>query len=137
MKQLLSFNRTIRIRLLLNFFAVLTSAMVMPYTIVYFSAKIGLSLTTTMIFIIGCISIIGYLIGGRLSDNIGRKSVIIVSEVLAGVGFIIISYFDMLSVFYTLPILLSFNIFGSYNKAIIYRILAICICMVFVSCGFG
>mgnify|MGYP005606445325 CR=1 FL=1 len=109
MKQLLSFNRTIRIRLLLNFFAVLMSAMVMPYTIVYFSTKIGLSLTTTMIFIIGCISIIGYLIGGRLADNIGRKSVIIASEVLAGIGFIIISYFDMLSIFYAFPILLSFS----------------------------
>jgi MFS transporter, DHA1 family, multidrug resistance protein B len=109
MKQLLSFNQTIRTRLLLNFFAVLMSAMVMPYTIVYFSAKIGLSLTTTMIIIIGIISIIGYLVGGNMSDKIGRKSVIIFSEVLAGIGFIAISYFDMLSVFYALPILISFS----------------------------
>lgn len=73
MKQLLSFNQTIRVRLLLKFFTVITQTMVMPYTVVYFSEKIGPSLTTTMIFIIGIISILGYLIGGRTTDRIGRK----------------------------------------------------------------
>jgi len=84
--------------------------MVMPYTVVYFSAKIGLSLTTAMIFIIGIISIIGYLIGGRITDRYGRKIVIIISEIITGIGFIIISFFDSLNSFYAIPILIAFSI---------------------------
>lgn len=117
MKQLLTFNPTIRIRMLLHFFSVLTSTMVMPYTVVYFSAKIGLSLTTSMIFIIGIISIIGYLIGGRITDRYGRKIVIIISEIITGIGFIIVSYFDSLNNFYAIPILLSFCLIYFFESA--------------------
>ncbi|CAM5199543.1 DHA1 family multidrug resistance protein B-like MFS transporter OS=Ureibacillus acetophenoni OX=614649 GN=SAMN05877842_11728 PE=4 SV=1 [Ureibacillus acetophenoni] len=108
MKELFSFNPIIRIRLLLSFFSLLTSTMVMPYTVVYFSAKIGLLLTTTMIFIIGIISIIGYLIGGRFTDRFGRKKVIVISEIISGIGFLIVSYFDSLHYFYAIPILVAF-----------------------------
>ncbi|MEK5523113.1 MFS transporter [Heyndrickxia sp. FSL W8-0423] len=109
MKQLLSFNQTIRVRLLLKFFTVITQTMVMPYTVVYFSEKIGPSLTTTMIFIIGIISILGYLIGGRTTDRIGRKKVIIISEIITGIGFVVVSFFDSLKHFHSIPILLSFS----------------------------
>lgn len=117
MKQLLTFNTTIRIRMLLHFFSILTSTMVMPYTVVYFSAKIGLSLTTAMIFIIGIISIIGYLIGGRITDRYGRKIVIIISEIITGIGFIIISFFDSLNSFYAIPILIAFSIIYFFESA--------------------
>ncbi|MFY3790783.1 MFS transporter [Ureibacillus sp. MALMAid1270] len=86
----------------------MTSTMVMPYTVVYFSEKIGLSLTTTMIFIIGIISIIGYLIGGRFTDRFGRKKIIVISEIISGIGFLIVSYFDSLHYFYAIPILVAF-----------------------------
>jgi MFS transporter, DHA1 family, multidrug resistance protein B len=60
MKQFFSFDEIIRIRMLLKFFTVLVHTMVMPYTVVYFAGKIGPSLTTAMIIIIGIISIIGF-----------------------------------------------------------------------------
>lgn len=110
MTQILSFNQTIRIRILLNFFTVFTSAMVMPYTVIYFSDSIGSALTTTMIIIIGIISMIGYLMGGKATDYFGRKIIIVLSEIIAGLSFILISYFDSLTIFYAIPILISFSI---------------------------
>ncbi|WP_456278789.1 MFS transporter [Bacillus sp. AK128] len=117
MKQFLSFNQTIRIRMLLKFFTVLTQTTVMPYTVVYFSAKIGPSLTTTMIIFIGIISMTGYLIGGRFTDSFGRKRVIITSEIIAGIGFIIVGFFDSLHYFYAIPILISFSFVYFFESA--------------------
>lgn len=110
MSQLLKFNKNIRVRMLLNFFTVFTSALVMPYTIIYFANYIGAALTTTMIIIIGIISMIGYIIGGSATDYYGRKIVIILSEVVVGLGFLVISYFDSLTMFYATPILIAFGI---------------------------
>lgn len=104
MKQFLSFDETIRVRMLLKFFTVLAHTMVMPYTVVYFAAKIGPSLTTMMIIIIGIISIIGYLLGGQAADRIGRKRVIITSEMMTGIGFLIVYCLDSLHIFTPFPL---------------------------------
>lgn len=117
MNSLRTFNKNVRIRLYLNFFAIVTSTMVMPYTVVYFSNKIGPALTTSMILLIGIISIIGYILGGIITDRLGRKKIIVFSEMITGIGFIVISYFDSLEVFYMLPILLSFSIIYFFETA--------------------
>lgn len=115
--QFLTFSKTIRIRMLLNFFSISTHTMVMPFTVVYFSNSIGSALTTTMIIIIGIISMIGYLIGGRATDYFGRKVIIILSEVVAGLGFIAISYFDYIPTFYVVPIIIAFSIIYFFQSA--------------------
>lgn len=117
MKQLIKFHKTIRVRMLLTFFTVFTSAMVMPYTIIYFSDSIGPALTTTMIIVIGVISMVGYFVGGRATDYFGRKSIIILSEVVTGIGFIVISYFDYIPIFYAVPILIAFSIVYFFQSA--------------------
>ncbi|MGD6854371.1 MFS transporter [Bacillus infantis] len=117
MKQFLSFDKTIRIRMLLKFFTVLAHTMVMPYTVVYFAAKIGASLTTMMIIIIGFISIIGYLLGGQAADRFGRKRVIITSELMTGFGFLIVCCFDSLHHFYAIPIVIAFSFIYFFESA--------------------
>lgn len=110
MKQILKFNQTIRTRMLLNFISVTGSAMVMPYTVVFFSNKIGVFLTTVTITLVGIFSLLGYLIGGRVSDRVGRKKVIILSEIVSGIGFIFISYFSTMNHFLAIPVILLFSI---------------------------
>ncbi|OCA90469.1 hypothetical protein A8F94_00840 [Bacillus sp. FJAT-27225] len=110
MKLLFTFNRTIRTRMLLNFVSNTGSAMVMPYTVVYFSNKIGTAMTTATILLVGIFSLLGYLIGGRVTDSVGRKSVILFSEIVAGLGFLFISYFNSLNHFSAVPIIVLFCI---------------------------
>lgn len=117
MKQFLSFDETIRVRMLLKFFTVLAHTMVMPYTVVYFAAKLGPSLTTMMIIIIGIISIIGYLLGGQAADRIGRKRVIITSEMMTGIGFLIVYCLDSLHHFYAIPIVVAFSFIYFFESA--------------------
>jgi MFS transporter, DHA1 family, multidrug resistance protein B len=117
MKQIFKFNKTIQSRMILNFFQVVGSAMVMPYSVVYFSNKISAALTTATILLVGVFSLLGYLIGGRCSDHIGRKKVIIVSELVSGISFILISYFDSFFHFYAIPIILSFMTIYFFESA--------------------
>lgn len=102
------FNTTIKVRMLLKFLNVFIHTLVMPYTVVYFSEKVGNKTTTIMIITIAIVSIIGYIIGGRLSDKIGRKKVIIFNEVFTGLGFLIVSYFNNLTDFHMIAIFVTF-----------------------------
>ncbi|MGE7837482.1 MFS transporter [Viridibacillus arvi] len=115
--QFLMFNQTIRVRMLLKFLSVFAHTMVLPYTVIYFSGKVGLSLTTTLILIIAIISIIGYAIGGKATDRIGRKKVIIISEVVTAIGFVAISYFNSLDQFQVIPIFIAFSLIYFFESA--------------------
>ncbi|MGG0664442.1 MFS transporter [Viridibacillus arvi] len=115
--QFLMFNQTIRVRMLLKFLSVFAHTMVLPYTVIYFSGKVGLSLTTTLILIIAIISIIGYAIGGKATDRIGRKKVIIISEVMTAIGFVAISYFNSLDQFQVIPIFIAFSLIYFFESA--------------------
>ncbi|MGF9976873.1 MFS transporter [Viridibacillus arvi] len=115
--QFLMFNQTIRVRMLLKFLSVFAHTMVLPYTVIYFSGKVGLSLTTTLILIIAIISIIGYAIGGKATDRIGRKKVIIISEVMTAIGFVTISYSNSLDQFQVIPIFIAFSLIYFFESA--------------------
>ncbi|QOV12207.1 MFS transporter [Viridibacillus arvi] len=113
----LMFNQTIRVRMLLKFLSVFAHTMVLPYTVIYFSGKVGLSITTTLILIIALISMVGYAIGGKATDRIGRKKVIIISEVVTAIGFVIISYFNSLDQFQVIPIFIAFSLIYFFESA--------------------
>ncbi|MGE7925508.1 MFS transporter [Viridibacillus arvi] len=115
--KLLMFNQTIRVRMLLKFLSVFAHTMVLPYTVIYFSEKVGLSLTTTLILIIAIISMVGYAIGGKATDRIGRKKVIIISEVVIAIGFVTISYFNSLNQFQVIPIFIAFSLIYFFESA--------------------
>ncbi|MFF3102322.1 MFS transporter [Viridibacillus arvi] len=113
----LMFNQTIRVRMLLKFLSVFAHTMVLPYTVIYFSGKVGLSITTTLILIIALICMVGYAIGGKATDRIGRKKVIIISEVVTAIGFVIISYFNSLDQFQVIPIFIAFSLIYFFESA--------------------
>ncbi|MGE7623509.1 MFS transporter [Viridibacillus sp. NPDC096237] len=114
----LKFNQTIKVRMLLKFLSVFAHTMVLPYTVIYFSGKVGLSLTTTLILIIAIISMLGYVIGGRATDRIGRRKVIIISEVTTAIGFMNISYFNSLDQFQVVPIFITFALIYFCESAV-------------------
>ncbi len=82
-----SFSQTIQIRLLLMFMAKLTTMMVIPYLIIYFSAKLGVITSGFMLIAVIMASVAGAMIGGPAADRIGRKKLILLFE-----SIIIISY---------------------------------------------
>ncbi|MED4128619.1 MULTISPECIES: MFS transporter [Shouchella] len=82
-----SFSRTIQIRLLLMFLAKLTTMMVIPYLIIYFSAELGVIKSGFMLIAVILASVAGAFIGGPAADRYGRKKLILLYE-----SMIVISY---------------------------------------------
>lgn len=68
-----SFSRTIQIRLLLMFLAKLTTMMVIPYLIIYFSAELDVIKSGFMLIAVILASVAGAFIGGPAADRYGRK----------------------------------------------------------------
>ncbi|MFS0788131.1 MFS transporter [Shouchella sp. 1P09AA] len=84
-----SFSRTIQIRLGLMSVSKLTTMMVLPYLIIYFSAELGVVRSGLMFIGVMLASVAGSVIGGASSDKIGRKKLILLFEagtVLAYIG---------------------------------------------------
>lgn len=88
------FNRTIQIRLILQFLTGLATMAVIPYLAIYFDQQVGKVLTGTMFIIVIISGIIGGLYGGHLSDQIGRKKILVISEAIAFVGFLLAAVFN-------------------------------------------
>jgi DHA1 family multidrug resistance protein B-like MFS transporter len=83
----LSFSKTIRIRLFLQFLTLLGTMSVMPYIVVFFSARLGTFITGFMFLGVISASILGSMVGGYLADRKGRKAVIVWSELIVFLGF--------------------------------------------------
>lgn len=92
----------------LKFFSVFSHTLVMPYTVVYFSERVGSKMTTILIIAIAIISIVGYIVGGKLTDQIGRKKVIVFNEVFSGLGFILVAFLNSFSTILIVPIFVAF-----------------------------
>lgn len=97
------FNRTIQIRLVLQFLTGLAAMAVMPYLAIYFDEQVGKVATGIMFILVIITGIIGGLIGGHWSDLIGRKKILVVSEGIAFAGFILAAIFN--SPWLTMPYL--------------------------------
>ncbi|MGB3261862.1 MFS transporter [Paenisporosarcina sp.] len=90
-----SFSSAIKIRIALRFLTIFSNAMVMPYVVVFFVEQVGNKTATWMIICIGFSGIIGYLIGGKMADQYGRKKLILIGEFLTAVGFLIVAIGNM------------------------------------------
>ncbi|KZE52285.1 arabinose ABC transporter permease [Brevibacillus parabrevis] len=82
-----AFDRTIRIRMVLQFVTNLTVMSVMPYLIVFFSSQLGTAVTGMMFIAVMAASILGTFAGGYAADRIGRKKVIVTCEAIILAGF--------------------------------------------------
>lgn len=90
-----SFSSAIQIRIALRFLTNFSNTMVMPYVVVFFVEQVGAKTATWMTICIGISGIIGYLMGGKMSDQYGRKKLILLGELLTGAGFILVAIGNM------------------------------------------
>lgn len=90
-----SFSSAIKIRIALRFLTNFYNTMVMPYVVVFFVNQVGAKTATWMTICIGISGIMGYLIGGKMSDQYGRKKLILLGELFIGAGFIIVAIGNM------------------------------------------
>ncbi|MEC2056280.1 MFS transporter [Peribacillus psychrosaccharolyticus] len=96
-----TFNKTIQIRLLLQFLTTLSTMTVLPYIIIYFSKTVGIFITGFMFIFVLTASMIGSLTGGYAADHVGRKKVIVLSETIVSYGFACVALVN--SPLFTMP----------------------------------
>ncbi|MBM6619587.1 MFS transporter [Bacillus suaedaesalsae] len=95
------FSSTIQIRLGLQFLMTLANMSVTPFLVIYFSTKLGTSTTAFMFIGVMVASVVGSMLGGPLSDRLGRKTNIVVAELIVTVCFLAAAYVN--SPWQTLP----------------------------------
>ncbi|MGE7946352.1 MFS transporter [Lysinibacillus sp. NPDC093688] len=71
----------IKLRLAMQFLGGLISMAVIPFLAIYFTQNIGATKTAIILIIIVISGVIGGFIGGHISDKIGRKKIMIYSEI--------------------------------------------------------
>ncbi|KMK77988.1 MFS transporter [Alkalihalobacillus pseudalcaliphilus] len=82
-----NFHPTIRIRLALQLISSLSSMAVIPYLIIYFSGQLGSTVTGVLFLCVMASNVLGSMIGGYVSDKIGRKKLIVVAELCITLGY--------------------------------------------------
>ncbi|QDP41557.1 MFS transporter [Radiobacillus deserti] len=87
-----SFDKTIQLRLMLMFITSTSTAAVLPYSIIYFSKQVGNFITGILFLIVMSANVLGLVLGGYVSDKIGRKKIILISELIIFVGYIGVAF---------------------------------------------
>ncbi|WP_404451701.1 MFS transporter [Virgibacillus necropolis] len=85
-------HSSIKIRMYLQFATNLASTMIIPFIAIYFSQLVGATITGVLIILVICSGIVGGLIGGYWSDQIGRRKLLILSELGIGISFLAIAF---------------------------------------------
>jgi MFS transporter, DHA1 family, multidrug resistance protein B len=88
---LTALHPNIKWRLLVGFISGVANMMVSPYLVIYFSSKLGSSITGIVYISVILSAVIGSFIGGYISDKIGRKKVLMISEMFIGISFLCIA----------------------------------------------
>ncbi|MGD6856431.1 MFS transporter [Bacillus infantis] len=83
-----SLNPTIQIRLFLLFISTMSTMTVLPYLIIYLSIQVGNIIAGILFLLVMFVNILGSILGGYISDRIGRKKIILLSEFTIFIGFI-------------------------------------------------
>lgn len=84
-------NKNIKIRLFLQFFGTIATASVIPYLVVYFENRLGVIITGFMFFGVIAVTIVGSIIGGYYSDRLGRKQIILLSELIIFASYLVVA----------------------------------------------
>ena len=72
-------HKNIKIRIFTSFFMKIVGSMVFPFMAIYFSEKIGASLTGMLLIINVVLGMFTGLYGGYLADKVGRKNIMVTS----------------------------------------------------------
>ncbi|WP_085521089.1 MFS transporter [Tuberibacillus sp. Marseille-P3662] len=81
----------IKWRFVVDFCSITASTMIIPYLAIYFSGKVGATLTGILFVIVIMSGVIGSFVGGYLSDLIGRKKIMLMSELIVALTFYVIA----------------------------------------------
>jgi MFS transporter, DHA1 family, multidrug resistance protein B len=104
----------IKLRLGMQFLGGLVSMAVIPFLAIYFSKKIGAAETGIILILTVISGVIGGFIGGHVSDKIGRRNIMIYSEIGVLVTYLLIAFCN--SPWHDLPyvsaVLFVFNMFA-------------------------
>ncbi|SFB28398.1 MFS transporter, DHA1 family, multidrug resistance protein B [Lentibacillus halodurans] len=94
MSQFSQLHRSIKIRLYLQFATTMTTMAIMPFIAIYFSQLVGAKITGILVMLVISSGIIGGFLGGYVSDQIGRKKLLVLSEIAMGLSFLAIACFN-------------------------------------------
>ncbi|MDN3954443.1 MDR family MFS transporter [Sporolactobacillus laevolacticus] len=81
----------IKLRLVMQFLSGLVSMAIIPFLAIYFAQKIGTAETGIVLILIVISGVIGGFIGGYLSDKIGRRKIMIYSELGVLISYLFIA----------------------------------------------
>lgn len=81
----------VRLRILVQFLSALAATSIIPFLAIYFAKTIGETLTGIFYIVVIISGVIGGLIGGHLSDQIGRKKLMVLSEMMILLTYIAIT----------------------------------------------
>ncbi|WP_026693977.1 MDR family MFS transporter [Peribacillus kribbensis] len=87
---IMSFHRTIKIRLAESFLSSFIGSMIFPFMAIYLSQYFGTKETGILLLINVCVGIAINFYGGYFSDQFGRKKIIVFAESLRFVSFFVI-----------------------------------------------
>ncbi|MBO8171572.1 MAG: MFS transporter [Bacillaceae bacterium] len=82
------FHRNIKIRLGIQFLVALASNTIFPFLAIYLASRVGAQWTGLMMMGIVVSGIAGGITGGFISDRLGRKKLMLISEAVMGVTFL-------------------------------------------------
>ncbi|RLL44913.1 MFS transporter [Oceanobacillus piezotolerans] len=94
MSKFQSLHRSIKIRIYLQFATTLATMMIMPFIAIYFSKLVGETITGILLICVIIAGIIGGLLGGYWSDRIGRKKLLVLSELGIGITYLVIAFLN-------------------------------------------
>ncbi|SEB10059.1 MFS transporter [Paenibacillus sp. 276b] len=90
MSEFFQLHRNVRLRVIIIFFSTLTSNMIFPFMAIYFARFIGISATSIILSIAILCNIAAGMLGGYFSDRIGRKKLMILSEGLRVITYLML-----------------------------------------------
>jgi len=94
MSQFSQLHRSIKIRLYLQFVTTMATMAIMPFIAIYFSQLVGATITGVLVMLVISSGIVGGFLGGYMSDQIGRKKLLVLSEIAMGLSFLAIACFN-------------------------------------------
>ena len=113
------FSKTVQIRIVLKFFTVVTNTAVLPFIVLFFANEIGAVKVTFLTLLIGAVTFVGSAIGGRLADLKGRKFTILLGEMGATIGFILLCFGQVYSEYMILLSIVAFFITNFFTAIVL------------------